>query len=127
MTGVVNAVLEATLLLRIQGPTSQSTQSAVIDTGYNGALSLPLAVIRMLGLNPLASRSVTLGDASCRILDFYEADVVWDGHRQSIPVLSVEGDPLIGTALLKGYELEADFVVGGRVRVSVAPEARNKE
>jgi clan AA aspartic protease len=121
MTGVVNSVLEATLLLQIHGLTHQTTETAVIDTGYNGALTLPLAVITMLALTPLASRSVTLGDTSRRVLDFYEADVVWDAQRQSIPVLCVEGDPLVGTALLKGYKMEADFVVGGQVRIIAVP------
>ncbi len=66
ITGVVNAALEASLDLQLYGPTSRSTQTAVIDTGYNGALTLPLAVIEMLDLEPLASRGVTLGDASRR-------------------------------------------------------------
>lgn len=92
----------------------------MIDTGYNGALTLPLSVIMALELNPLAARLVTLGDASQRVLDFYEAEVVWDDKRQTIQVLCVEGEPLIGTSLLKGYKLEIDFVVSGQVVVLTA-------
>jgi clan AA aspartic protease len=117
MTGIVNAVLEATLPLQVYGLNSQAEVTAVIDTGYNGTLTLPFALITTLALTRLASRSVTLGDASRRVLDFYEAEVDWDGQRQSIPVLCVEGDPLIGTALLKGYKMDADFVVDGLVRI----------
>ena len=76
MTGVVNAGLEATLLLGIRGLSNQTTATAVIDTGYNGSLTLPLATITALSLAPLASRSVILGDASRRVLDFYEAEIV---------------------------------------------------
>jgi hypothetical protein len=36
-------------------------------------------------------------------------------------VLALEGDALIGTALLKGYSLEAKFVDGGAVTVEVRP------
>lgn len=118
MTGIVNSGLEATLCLLIHGINSQTEVTAVVDTGYNGALSLPIALITSLGLNRLASRSVTLGDASRRVLDFYEAEVEWDGDRHSIPVLCVEGDPLIGTALLTGYKMEVDFIVGGMVNIS---------
>lgn len=121
MTGIVNAALEATLLLQIYGLNTSITKTGVIDTGYNGALTLPLAVIMMLALTPLVSRPVTLGDASQRVLNFYEAEVMWDGQRRIIPVLCVEGDPLIGTALLKGYKMEADFVVGGPVRILAVP------
>jgi clan AA aspartic protease len=121
MTGIVNAVLEATLPLEIHGPNGQTQVTAVIDTGYNGSLSLPMAIVALLAFPPLASRSVTLGDGSRRVLDFYEAEVVWDGQLQSIPVLCVDGDALIGTALLKGYTMEVDFIVGGLVRIVRIP------
>ncbi len=109
MTGIVNTGLEATLCLLVYGMNSQKEITAVIDTGYNGALSLPISLITSLGLNRLASRSVTLGDASRRVLDFYEAEIEWDGHRHGVPILCVEGDPLIGTALLTGYKCEEEL------------------
>lgn len=121
MTGVVNALLEATLPLQIYSTINNITKTAVIDTGYNGALTLPLAVITALALTPLAPRQVVLGDASRKVLNFYEAEVVWDGQRLVIPVLCVEGNPLIGTALLNSYKMETDFVVGGQVRISSVP------
>lgn len=92
--------------------------TAVIDTGYNGYLSLPLATITALALSRRASRSVTLGDGSRRVLNFHEAKIDWGGQRLSIPILNVEGDPLLGTALLQGYKLDADFLIGGVVRIT---------
>jgi clan AA aspartic protease len=121
MTGTVNTVLEATLRLQVHGTNSQAEVTAVIDTGYNGSLTLPRALVTALALMPLASRSVTLGDASRRVLDFYEAEIIWDGQQQTIALLCVEGDPLIGTALLKGYKMEAEFVIGGPVRILALP------
>ena len=41
ITGIVNAALEATLPLQVYGPSGSTTQTTVIDTGYNGPLSLP--------------------------------------------------------------------------------------
>jgi clan AA aspartic protease len=110
--------LEATLHLQIYGPNGQQELTVVIDTGYNGSLSLPLAVVAALSLPRLASRDVTLGDASRKTLDFYRAEVEWDGQKRAIPVLCVEGDPLLGTALLKGYKMEADFVVDGPAQIA---------
>lgn len=118
MIGIINSHLEATLHLKVVGMNSQTEVTAVIDTGYNGALSLSAAVIASLSLSPLASRSVTLGDASRRVLDFYETEVIWNGQTQSVAVLCVEGDPLIGTALLKDCKLEADFIAGGQVQIT---------
>ncbi len=85
---------------------------------YNGALTLPAMLVSALALPTLAAREVTLGDTSRKVLDCYRAEIEWDGQRQAIAVLCVEGAPLLGTALLKGYKLEADFVVGGLVQVS---------
>src|SRR5436190_10401372 len=122
MQGVVNPRLEATLRVQVFGPSGQMMEVvAVIDTGYSGAFSLPTAVIRALALSPLASRVVRLADRSRRVLHTYEADVLWDGQTRTLRVLQVEGDPLIGTALLKDYTLEAKFVDSGTVIVEVRP------
>jgi clan AA aspartic protease len=122
ITGAVNAKLEATVPLEIEGPNGQCLWiTAVIDTGYNGALSLPKAVVAAASLSRSAPRSVTLGDGSQRVLDFYSADVHWDGQRRKIRVLCIEGDPLLGTALLKGYKLDADFADGGFVSITPLP------
>jgi hypothetical protein len=48
-------------------------------------------------------------------------EVLWDGQQRKIRVLCVEGDPLIGTALLAGYKLDADFVAGGLVTLKALP------
>jgi clan AA aspartic protease len=94
---------------------------AVIDTGYSGTLSLPMPVITALALSPLASRTVRLADRSTRVLNTYEANVLWDGRRHTHRVLVLDGDPLIGTALLKGYNLAVEFVDGGVVAIEAHP------
>jgi clan AA aspartic protease len=95
--------------------------TAIIDTGYNGALSLPRAIVTVLALPPSASRIVTLGDASQRVFDFYTADLHWKGQVQRVRVLCVEGSPLVGAALLQGYKLEAEFTTGGGVTLTLLP------
>jgi clan AA aspartic protease len=117
--GIVNANLEATIRLHVAGPNGHRQEiTAIIDTGYNGALSLPTATVTALAFLPSASRIVTLGDASQRILDFYTANIHWEEQVRRIRVLCVEGSPLVGTALLQGYKLEADFTVGGTVTLT---------
>lgn len=122
ISGRVNSRLEATLTLEVLGPNGQRQGiTAVIDTGFNGDLSLPAAVVSVLALIPLVPQSVRLGDARRRILSFYEAELLWDGQLCPIRVLCVEGDPLVGTAVLNGYRLTADFVVGGPVNIEAVP------
>ena len=122
MRGIVNADLEATIRRHVAGPNGQRQEvMAIIDTGYNGALSLPLSTVTALALPPSASRIVTLGDASQRAFDFYTADIHWEGQVHRIRVLCVEGSALVGTALLQGYKLEADFTTGGVVILTPLP------
>ncbi len=122
ITGIVNPVLEATILLQVMGAQGQVLDiTVVIDTGYNGALSLPQALVSALSLPQAASREVTLGDASRKVFAFYTAEVLWDGVRRKVRILCVEGDPLLGTALLDGYKLVADFVSGGAVVIEALP------
>ena len=117
--GVVNANLEATIPLPVVSPNGLRQEiTAVIDTGYNGALSLPQETVIALALMPSAPRMVTLGDASQRVLDFYTANIHWEGQVRRIRVLCVEGSPLVGTVLLQGYKLEADFTPGGTVALT---------
>jgi clan AA aspartic protease len=119
ITGVVNDKLEATLPVLVTGPDGQSREvMAVIDTGYNGAITLPSSVVTALLLSRGASREVTLGDTSRKVFDYYNANVVWDGQPRKVRVLCVEGDPVIGTTLLRGFLLNAEFVVNGPVTLT---------
>jgi clan AA aspartic protease len=119
ISGTVNASLEATVPLRVEGPGGErQTMRAVIDTGYDGALSLPLDVVLSLSLAAAAPRVVTLGDGSQRVCDYYAANVHWDGQIRRIRVLCVEGDPLLGTGLLRRCNLTADFESGGSVTIT---------
>jgi predicted aspartyl protease len=51
MTGVVSAALEATLRLSVEDTLGQAHEvEAILDTGFNGFLTLPAALIGALGL-----------------------------------------------------------------------------
>lgn len=117
MTGTVNSKLEATLSVAVHGPAGKQAVTAVIDTGYTGSLSLPLSVVAALSLPATAKRKVRLADGTIRHLDYYEAEVEWNGQRREIAVVCVEGDALLGTHLLNGFKMDADFVAGGAVRI----------
>ena len=49
--GVVNANLEAVVTLTLRGESGQEREiEAVIDTGFNGFLTLPTALVAQLGI-----------------------------------------------------------------------------
>ena len=117
MNGIVNADLELSVDLFIQGPNGETRMTAIIDTGYNGFLSLPFPVIAALASPNFTPRVVILSDGTRRISAFYELKIDWDGQYMNVQALCMPGEAVIGTALLKGYKLEADFVRGGLVRI----------
>lgn len=90
---------------------------AVIDTGFSGALTLPLDSIRSLGCVYYNSTQYTLADGTEIRLDQYNAVVLWEGVERNILVLEMDGTPLIGMKLLKGNNLNVDVVDGGRVSI----------
>ena len=90
----------------------------VLDTGFNGALTLPSATILQLGL-PWASRaSVALADGSIGEFDVYDATVIWDGVPRSITVDVMDTAPLLGMRLLVGYDLRARVLNGGQATLT---------
>ncbi|MCU0534600.1 MAG: clan AA aspartic protease [Hydrococcus sp. Prado102] len=116
--GVVNSRCEATLPLVIGNANRQKQFiNAVIDTGFNGFLTLPSAVIVGLNLPWNASEIVTLGDGSETLFDLYAVTIIWDGQYREIDVAESETEPLIGMALFHEYRLQIDAIAGSIVRI----------
>jgi clan AA aspartic protease len=116
--GVVNLRREATLPLVVgNAEKQQQVVDTVIDTGFNGFLSLSSTVIATLNLPWSASDIVTLGDGSQTLFDIYTAMVIWDGQYREIDIAASETEPLLGMALLYGYRLQVDNVEGGIVKI----------
>jgi clan AA aspartic protease len=118
ITGTINSASEAMLRLTVRGPNGQRRRiSAVIDTGYNGALTLPSAVIADLELPWMKSDTAVLADGSTIVFEIYVGIVVWD--RRPIRILVDEADttPLVGMALLHGFELNMKVQRRGQVTI----------
>ncbi len=121
IAGSVSDSSEAIIGLVVSGPGGETNIYAVIDTGFDGSLSLPSALIAMLNL-PLQGRaSAVLGDGSRSVFDFYEATVIWDGLARRVSVDEADTDPLVGMGLLYGYGLTVEVVEGGAVVIEVLP------
>jgi clan AA aspartic protease len=116
--GVVNAHLEATVRLTVRGPSGQVRRvTAIVDTGFDGWLSLPSALIADLGLPWQRRASAILADGSETIVDIHGGTVVWDRRQRAIPIDQADTTPLLGTALLADHELKAGFRARGKVAI----------
>lgn len=89
----------------------------VVDTGLEGFLTLPSAVITKLGLHYLGQINAKLADNSNVATNVYFATILWNGVEKDVAVLGMGHRPLIGTALLEDYHLSIDFCDGGTVLV----------
>lgn len=119
ITGHVNAKREAVILLTVCGAQEVTRQiEAIIDTGYSAYLTLPTEMVAALGLISIGNQQLILADGSEVDSALYPATVIWDGQPRPIEIDAVEGEALVGMALLEGYELNVRVVVGGSVTLN---------
>ena len=116
ITGTVTPDREAVLRLAIRDAGGQEhEQTVIIDTGYNGWLTLPPNLVASLGLRWQRFGRALLADGSEIVFNIYEAIILWDGQPLTISVDEVDAAPLLGMALMYGYELIVQNVDGGTV------------
>ena len=121
ITGVVKSD-EARIRLKARGGRGREQEvEAVIDTGYSGALTLPPAVITILGLPWRSVERATLADGSMCFFQVYVAKVVWDGKVCTILVDEADADSLVGMRLLRGHELKMQVRARGKVTIKRPP------
>jgi len=118
ITGIVNTEFEPIIPLSVCDSDGKIyTQDAIVDTGFNGWLSLPPDLITQLNLTWKRRGRAILGDGSECIFDVYEAVVFWDGALVTIPVDEADSEPLVGMSLMEGYQLMMQVFEGGQVEL----------
>ena len=119
ITGIVNADFEPIIPLSVCGSDGKVyMQDAIVDTGFNGWLSLPPSSIAQLNLRWKRRGRAILGDGSECIFNVYEALLVWDGDLLTIPIDEADSEPLVGMSLMEGYQLMVQVFEDGRVELS---------
>jgi clan AA aspartic protease len=89
----------------------------VVDTGFAGFLTLPLAAVQILGLPYQFDTPANLADDSEIELQVFGATILWNGMERDVRVLTTGKRPLLGTSLLEGCELVAQFHENGLVTI----------
>lgn len=118
ITGEVTPEREAIIDVRVAGPGGVEVQvRAVLDTGFNGSLPLPAALIAELNLPPRGSVPSVLADGSRIDAFICKAFALWNGRRVPIAVQQSEGDILLGMSLLLGNLVTLEVVDGGLVTI----------
>ncbi len=119
ITGTVNSSREAAIRLSIRGSNEREQEiEAVIDTGFNGFITLPPAVVAALDLPYLGCGRAILANGGEELFDLHEATVIWDGRALSVEAEAADTDALVGTSLLCGHDLRIHMVDGGVVTIA---------
>jgi clan AA aspartic protease len=119
MTGAITPDRKAMLRLQLRSPSgSQEEVEAVIDTGFNGSLTLPVALVAALALPRRGWRRATLADGSEVRLAVYKVTVIWDNQARDVLALAADGGPLLGMSLLYGSVVTLHIVDGGLVTIA---------
>ena len=122
ITGVITPDREAVFHLVVRGPQGQEQRmEAVIDTGFNGFLTLPPTLVAALHLPYHSGALATLGDGSTVALRKYEATLLWEGQERDILVLEAGGGSLAGMSLHYGSRVTLEIVDGGPVTIEALP------
>jgi clan AA aspartic protease len=112
--GLVTHELEAVVRLTVLGRRGRRQNvEAVVDTGFDGYLSLSPNFISQLGLPWLKRGRAILADGSESLFDVYQGHVIWDRRRREILIDEADADPLVGMALMANFELRAQIWPGG--------------
>jgi clan AA aspartic protease len=117
ISGSVNDDLESYVPLTVTGPLGSVHFQALVDTGFNESLTLPPHLVRTLGLPFEVTAEATLDDGSTTTFDSFVGTVLWLGEEREVIVLSADGGPLLGMALVHGCDLNIEMISGGRVTI----------
>jgi len=105
------------------GNRGETTIDALIDTGFDGALCVPIPIAIPLGLELYGDHTYELADGTIKQELTYRAIVHLgeETHRTEI-ILTESEDALLGSELLEGYILEIDY---GNRTIEIRKSLRN--
>lgn len=111
------------IALELRGSRGKRAEiEALIDTGYDGRLTLPRDLIERLGLKWQRYGQATLADDRDITFDVYAGQILWDRRWRSIPIDHSESILLVGMRLLERYELTIQVITGGQATVTTLPD-----
>lgn len=118
--------LESRVLLELQDRDKRyRTIEAVVDSGFDGWLSLPPALVADLSFRWKGYGVGMLADGGESRFDVFNATIQWHGRPRRISIYAIGAVPLIGMALLKGSEFNMQVRSRGKVTIKPLHRRRN--
>jgi clan AA aspartic protease len=100
--------------------------TAIVDTGFDGYLCLPIRLAVQLGLELIGEQLIELADGTQRNELVFAGSVRFFADTREVPIMLTESeDALIGTSLLNHYQLAIEFP-GGQIKVRTPSKTGGK-
>jgi clan AA aspartic protease len=116
--GTVDSSGEALVPLTVEGLGSGGQQrdiTALLDTGFNGFLALPPALIGELDLEQISREQYMTAGGAMHFTGVYEAVVVFGERRLLVDEIVEAAEPLVGVGLLWEFKVCLGYREGGDV------------
>lgn len=114
--GRVDFTLEAVVVVPVRDGNGQFRPvEFIIDTGFDGYLSLPLERIQQLAAEPAGKTGVTFGNGQTEDWNSWQCHILWHDRPREVAVFESRGDSLIGMALLEHSEVTMQVRTDGAV------------
>ena len=103
------------LPLTLPGRGGEVDATFIVDTGFNGDLTLPLRVIQRLNAALYDTQTHLMANGSEVPSPVYLAEIEWLGENRAVEIIALDGNPLLGTGLLAGCNVNIEAVEGGEI------------
>jgi len=111
--GTIDAYGDAIFEVGLIGSRGQLRGFAVVDTGFSGAVCLPVKLAIQLGLELISEVTVEYADGSKKDELVFSGGIVWDEKTRDIEVYLTRGEEvLIGKRLFEDGVLEINYPRG---------------
>ncbi len=95
--------------VRVAGTRKRISARAILDTGFEGQLCLPIDMAVPLGLELCGKTWYQLADGKVQRDLLFKGNVFFLGKKRRVIISLTEGDALVGTELLSDCRLLIDF------------------
>lgn len=98
------------LKLKIKGRKQIGLFDCVLDTGFDGFISLPVSIAVPLGLELVGTQTVEYADGRQNDELIFSIEINFNGKwKKASATLTASSEALAGTALLSDYEVKLNF------------------
>ena len=109
----------------VAGPRgTKKSFDALLDTGFDGALSISRRDVELLDLRFLSDRIMVLADGTEHDSAVFAGRVYFAGEWREVPIMDSGDDAMVGLQLVYGARLTLDVVLDGDVDLDFLSDRR---